>query len=248
MVLRGSQSTTYKKFGDAGMIANDSSSQTYTPITSLSLNANTSIFTIDYWIYLLSSNTNNSTVGVIGADLTFKNSRIASDGGKFATSFSKDLEIQRWYHVGEVYDAVNDIIDVYLDGKKIASSAINKSGYSDFSSFSTWAMTGYFYLDEIRISDVRRYSEDFTPPTKAYSVAVPTGNYVVRNKTELVHKSDIGVANGVVGLDADAKIPSALLPSSAVTSDNVTKIVKLTQAEYNALETKDDSTFYAIVG
>ena len=34
----------------------------------------------------------------------------------------------------------------------------------------------------------------------------------------------------------------------AVTSDNVTKIVKLTQAEYDQLETKDDSTFYAIVG
>lgn len=33
-----------------------------------------------------------------------------------------------------------------------------------------------------------------------------------------------------------------------VTSDNVTKIVKLTQAEYDQLETKDDSTFYAIVG
>ena len=33
-----------------------------------------------------------------------------------------------------------------------------------------------------------------------------------------------------------------------VTSDDVTKIVKLTQAEYDQLETKDDSTFYAIVG
>ena len=41
---------------------------------------------------------------------------------------------------------------------------------------------------------------------------------------------------------------TALIPTKAVTSDNVTKIVKLTQAEYNALETKDDSTFYAIVG
>lgn len=40
----------------------------------------------------------------------------------------------------------------------------------------------------------------------------------------------------------------SLIPTKAVTSDNVTKIVKLTQAEYNALETKDDSTFYAIVG
>lgn len=40
----------------------------------------------------------------------------------------------------------------------------------------------------------------------------------------------------------------SLIPTKAVTSDNVTKIVRLTQAEYNALETKDDSTFYAIVG
>lgn len=41
---------------------------------------------------------------------------------------------------------------------------------------------------------------------------------------------------------------TALIPTKAVTSDNVTKIVKLTQAEYDQLETKDDSTFYAIVG
>ena len=41
---------------------------------------------------------------------------------------------------------------------------------------------------------------------------------------------------------------TALIPTNAVTSDNVTKIVKLTQAEYEALDTKDDSTFYAIVG
>lgn len=40
----------------------------------------------------------------------------------------------------------------------------------------------------------------------------------------------------------------SLIPTKAVTSDNVTKIVKLTQAEYDQLETKDDSTFYAIVG
>lgn len=41
---------------------------------------------------------------------------------------------------------------------------------------------------------------------------------------------------------------TALIPTKAVTSDNVTKIVKLTQAEYEALKVKDDSTFYAIVG
>ena len=41
---------------------------------------------------------------------------------------------------------------------------------------------------------------------------------------------------------------TTLIPTKAVTSDNVTKIVKLTQVEYDALETKDDSTFYAIVG
>lgn len=41
---------------------------------------------------------------------------------------------------------------------------------------------------------------------------------------------------------------TALIPTKAVTSDNVTKIVKFTQEEYNALETKDQNTLYYIVG
>ena len=41
---------------------------------------------------------------------------------------------------------------------------------------------------------------------------------------------------------------TALIPTKAVTSDNVTKIVKLTQAEYDSLTTKDENTLYYIVG
>ena len=41
---------------------------------------------------------------------------------------------------------------------------------------------------------------------------------------------------------------ASLIPTKAVTSDNVTKIVKLTQAEYDSLTTKDENTLYYIVG
>lgn len=38
------------------------------------------------------------------------------------------------------------------------------------------------------------------------------------------------------------------IPANAVTSDDVTKIKKLTQSEYNSLTTKDENTLYYIVG
>lgn len=38
------------------------------------------------------------------------------------------------------------------------------------------------------------------------------------------------------------------IPTNTVTSDDVTKIKKLTQSEYNSLTTKDENTLYYIVG
>ena len=38
------------------------------------------------------------------------------------------------------------------------------------------------------------------------------------------------------------------IPTNTVTSDDVTKIKKLTQSEYDSLTTKDENTLYYIVG
>ena len=38
------------------------------------------------------------------------------------------------------------------------------------------------------------------------------------------------------------------IPTNTVTSDEITRIKKLTQSAYDALETKDENTLYYIVG
>lgn len=57
----------------------------------------------------------------------------------------------------------------------------------------------------------------------------------------------VKVDGTTITIDSNGVI-SAAIPTKAVTSDNVTKIVKLTQAEYTNLETKDESTLYIIIG
>lgn len=212
-------------------------------------------------------------------------------------------------------------------------------------------------VDEVRISNVERWTSDFVPPTQAYSIATPTGNKVINNtitKTSqltndsgflsglpdnivttdteqgitgrkvfynaaiqerlqaadgkslfyidyLSNKTYVGSCQGSRGpslylggtlaptierydngikeytnidsgnissylpkasnttlgavkvdgttITADSNgVISAAIPTKVVTSDNVTKIVKLTQAEYTNLETKDESTLYIIIG
>ena len=48
-------------------------------------------------------------------------------------------------------------------------------------------------------------------------------------------------------IDHDIENLNNLMPVNAVQSTTITTIVKLTQAEYDALETKDDKTLYYIV-
>lgn len=226
ITLKGGLDTTYKHFGTGSIKCSVASSQTTTSISSLGFNSNNSILTIDYWVYIGANVVHNSSVGILGIDLNFKNSQIASGGGKFANSFSQDLELNKWYHVATVYDAPNGIIDVYLDGTKIATSTINKSGYSDFSALSVWGYLSSFYVDELRISNVRRYNEDFTPPTKPYSVAIPTGNKVINNILDisnLATKEEVTTVTNQIGSQVsviESKIPAEASETNQLADKN----------------------------
>lgn len=83
------------------------------------------------------------------------------------------------------------------------------------------------------------------------------------NTSKAIFDNEKGKANGVASLDANAKIPAAQIPVDGTTitvnetgtistvntvhSTAITTIVKLTQAEYDALTTKDENTLYYIV-
>lgn len=89
-----------------------------------------------------------------------------------------------------------------------------------------------------------------------YSVAIGLQAITTANRAIQIGTGTNSTANTLsVGLDAShnyqlldatGTIPAARLPSTVVQSTNVTNIVKLTQAEYDALATKDENTFYVI--
>lgn len=188
-------------------------------------------FTIDFWfrvtsdpgntIFGISNGTSHDVssfpfylhYGAVGyyGDIKLKVNNTLLNGSILSTS--------TWYHIATVFKYIDKSISVFVDGKKYGDTITLDSLPSNANniSFYTPSKVGE-YIDELRISDIARYTEDFEPPTKPYSVAEPTGNYVVRNKTKLVHKSDIGIANGVASLDANAKVPSAQIPTATTST------------------------------
>ena len=216
------------KFGSASLTPGDGGyDRIFTNETIL-----LSTFTLDFWmkksrssVYVTMSLPDNY---VFNQD-TWKFYKADQPGTILISSISTP-DNSNWHHFAFTYEP--NKICIFIDG--ILQGDCKRT--SDNFYLGAVNFNGTYDLDEIRFSDIVRYPENFVPPTQAYSVAVPTGNKVINNT--ITKTSQLTNDSGFL----------TSIPENLVTSDNVTKIVKLTQAEYNALETKDDSTFYAIVG
>lgn len=179
-----------------------------------------------------------------------------------------------WTHNAFTYNHETQELSYWFNGKQLWNYTIPTSYVMGGFSTISWDWSSYdiFRIDEYRISDIVRYHKNFESdlPRKEYSVAVPTGNKVINNtgvasvntKTGDVTltAADINVTYTHEGaettssikefadtIDHDIENLNNLMPVNAVQSTTITTIVKLTQAEYDALETKDDKTLYYIV-
>ena len=138
-----------------------------------------------------------------------------------------------WHHFAFTYEP--NKICIFIDG--ILQGDCKRT--SDNFYLGAVNFNGTYDLDEIRFSDiVRPLTPDgkFPVPTQAYSVAESTGKVAINNA--ITKTSQLTNDSGFL----------TSIPENLVTSDNVTKIVKLTQAEYDSLTTKDENTLYYIVG
>ena len=273
--LMGNYDTSNKKFG-AGAY-DTSSAYSETNISSLGLNPVTKSATIDFWFKCITSSEScrigfgaysesNLAISIEQNSLTLQGKNWSS--GEVINGVVPGLDFN---HYAIQFNKETNKASVFFNGKKVAEQTPKDFSASSFADFVAYSYYRKNAIDELRISDIARYTEDFEPPTKPYSLAVPTGNKVINNTgvTSINSKTGNVILTGAdiqttytynseettttVNAFADAVLHDidnvvSLIPTKAVTSDNVTKIVKLTQAEYNALETKDDSTFYAIVG
>ncbi len=98
-----------------------------------------------------------------------------------------------WHHIAITADKL--VINIFIDGIK-RGEAIRTGKiqllYTDNIIYSTYLDRGL--IDELRISAIVRYKENFVPPTKPYSLAVPTGNKVINNTLDvssLVTKEEV---------------------------------------------------------
>ena len=160
--------------------------------------------TMDFWIYLNNANTLFGWDGNWGDPLgiRFKTdlsqiilSRYFNGTNRSGTDTTienvEGLTLNTWHHVAYVHDASTSSIYLFFNGKLIW----HVTGYSySPQTFGTIYFginqQNYFRLDELRISNVARWTSDFTPFTQPYSPAGGATQYQVNNTLDISSKQD----------------------------------------------------------
>jgi hypothetical protein len=139
-------------------------------------------FTIEMWVYPMAQlvsqtylySTNRQSIyegiGIYGAGLTI-HGLISTNGSSWLSpSSSTSLVLNQWNHVafirsgGNLYIAINGVLGSPVS---ISGSMIKSASASVFlGGFSTSAWSSFpGYIDELRISNVARWTANFTPPS-----------------------------------------------------------------------------------
>jgi hypothetical protein len=143
-------------------------------------------FTIDFWMYTSDTATRKSIIrkgldgvwsviewGIFMNDsvnkVTFQFSNNGSSGINLASTTS--INDSTWHHIAVVRNG--NRFDLYIDGtseanKTNAYTARNDSTVLAIGAESDGSDEYTGYLDEIRISNIARWTTNFTPPTSAY--------------------------------------------------------------------------------
>lgn len=102
---------------------------------------------------------------------------------------------------------------VFINGTKVIDAMVSHT-YTLGWSFTVTGDLRNQSIDEIRISNIVRHTENFVPPTKPYEIAVPTGKVAINNAitktSQLTNDSGFltGLPNNVVTTDTEQTILS----------------------------------------
>lgn len=181
------RSSTIKKFGSYSMATTQSSGTSGSWVLVSGVTPPVYEFTYEFWIYLTASSSSNygrSVAGNYGGSQKELRifTQISSTTGAYVISNAQSLSIpyndvtpETWHHVA--YCRSNTHYYSFLDGVVKSSSSISFPSPLQWYEpriciGSEWThINGYYpcYLDEFRISNVCRYTENFTPPTEPFS-------------------------------------------------------------------------------
>ena len=165
---------TSGKFGTGYLYFNGNA---YLRLTSFALSTSQP-YTVDFWVFFLNT-TGNCTVLVDTCNSSRNITALRKDTAQWTLtstqyvdddSFSESTSYNTWIHVAFTFNGSK--YNVFRNGTLIMSSAsihtmnyltIGSIAYDDFSN---WKLNGY--ISELRVSNVVRWTSNFTPPSKAY--------------------------------------------------------------------------------
>ena len=214
-------STSQSKFGSSSLFHNNQSSTadhvSLGTSSDFLINQNTE-YTFEFWYRALdtttppvfSFGTYNSVIQYRitingGGNLTFRSGTGGWGWGSINIS-GGTLTVDTWKHCAIVRNA--GTLTLYVDGTSVASASTgNWGGTSGTMRIGTYfgdARSGYFYMDDLRITKgIARYTGNFTPPTTAHLTS--SGDV---NKQIVVNSGADGVAVGTGGIN-QARIAKA---------------------------------------
>jgi hypothetical protein len=175
-------STAIKKFGTASLSFNGASK-----VTAINLPANTlsgTDWTMEGWAYVPSVGKHQSntfmtampyfTIGISINRLNGGETYVYIGNGSSwlatpAIASSSSLPFDTWNHIALVKHA--GVLTLYHNGVSVGTSTVIPSGFISGASIgcltdNTECLTGY--EDELRISNIARYTSNFTVPTAAF--------------------------------------------------------------------------------
>lgn len=159
-------------------------------------------FTLDLWARTRSNNGNDAEIifgAVYGSSSCVFSVRSTYIDVKIGSSTPRTNTVsQSWHHIAIARS--NGVLYAFLDGVlKGTTSAPSTNNY--ISLYSPSNNDAEMLLDEIRVSNVARWTENFTPFSEPYSSG-GTVKYAINNTQDISGKQD--VLTGATGYDATA--------------------------------------------
>lgn len=223
------------KFGSGALRSTHSNAAGY--FQNLTDGIANSDFTVDFWVKWGSSSGRAAICtevysndprgrGVIFWDKQINlpnNSGSATSYINNITTFKTAYNDQTWYHCAYVQDGLK--YRAYIDGIQIASGEYTALEFTKKFYIFVW---GNVLIDELRVSDIVRYTENFTPLTQPYSVAEPTGKYAI-NATAEPYNLPIASSDTLGGIKPGTGVevtPEGVLNNAGYSSNDFTNSFK----------------------
>jgi hypothetical protein len=211
-------------------------------------------FTVDFWAIIGRAagfviTTSTGGYGYVASKefgLNYSGELYYSKDGSSRITIAQGMKIDGTMHHYAICKDASGMMYGFRDGVLISSADISSDWNTTFSAGGVVRISdgtgdtshseNYYVIDELRFSNVCRWTTDFDVPTEEYKSSA-TEDYYVINST-LTAGSNINISNvGVIS------------SPNSVQSTDINQIRKVTQAEYDAMEqagTLVETTWYLI--